>query len=255
MKFLHKFYNKKDVPWVHLLWDTYYTDKVPHTMDAVGSFWWRDMLKLTPKYRGVSCVQVVDGTTALVWKDLWLDNTLESSHPRAFSFALHEDTSVKDFLESTSLHGLFHLPLSPEALLEVQDMQSITTHMRPSTATADVWHYTWGQPEFKAADYYKFCFRLAPRHPTFGLLWRSKNTMKIKFFGWLLLLDRLNTRNMLKPRHYNIGEVFDCLLCGQQIEETVDHMIFTCPFSKACWERIDIAWPDFDSRLDLLTKN
>ena len=59
---------------------------------------------------------------------------------------------------------------------------------------------------------------------------------------------------MLKLRHYNIGEVFDCLLCGQQIEETVDHMFFTCPFSKACWEKIDIAWPEFDSRLDMLTQ-
>ena len=56
MKFLHTFYNKKDVPWVHLLWDTYYVGKIPHAMDAVGSFWWRDLLKLTPQYRGTSRV-------------------------------------------------------------------------------------------------------------------------------------------------------------------------------------------------------
>uniref|UniRef100_A0A453SKH0 Reverse transcriptase zinc-binding domain-containing protein n=1 Tax=Aegilops tauschii subsp. strangulata TaxID=200361 RepID=A0A453SKH0_AEGTS len=67
-------------------------------------------------------------------------------------------------------------------------------------------------------------------------------------------LDRLNTRNMLKRRHYNIGEVFDCLLCGQDVEETVDHMILTCPFSKAYWERIDVTWPNFNSRLDLITQ-
>ena len=124
---------------------TYYTNKIPHASDLVGSFWWRDILKLTPQYRGVSCVQVVDGTTTLFWKDLWLDNTLDVSHPRAFSFALHEDASIKDFLESTSLHDLFHLPLSPEALMEVRDLQSLSTRMRQSTTIADVWHYTWGQ--------------------------------------------------------------------------------------------------------------
>ena len=30
MKFLHKFYNKVDIPWVSLIWDTYYNGVVPH---------------------------------------------------------------------------------------------------------------------------------------------------------------------------------------------------------------------------------
>ena len=50
IKFLHKFYNKKYVPWVHLLWEAYYTKKIPHAPDAIGSFWWCDVLKLTLKY-------------------------------------------------------------------------------------------------------------------------------------------------------------------------------------------------------------
>ena len=45
------------------------------------------------------------------------------SHPRAFSFALNEDISVKDFLGSTSLHETFHLPLSVQAHDEVRDLQ------------------------------------------------------------------------------------------------------------------------------------
>jgi hypothetical protein len=38
LKYLHKFYNKLDTPWVHLLWNTYYQGRVPHAMDPVGSF-------------------------------------------------------------------------------------------------------------------------------------------------------------------------------------------------------------------------
>jgi hypothetical protein len=30
MKHLSKFYNHEDIPWVHLVWDKYYTNKVPH---------------------------------------------------------------------------------------------------------------------------------------------------------------------------------------------------------------------------------
>jgi hypothetical protein len=29
-------------------------------------------------------------------------------------------------------------------------------------------------------------------------LWKSKCTPRVKFFGWLVLVDRLNIRNMLK---------------------------------------------------------
>ena len=36
LKFLHSFYNKHGIPWVHLIWNTYYNNKVPHATDACG---------------------------------------------------------------------------------------------------------------------------------------------------------------------------------------------------------------------------
>ena len=38
LKQLHKFYSKKDIPWVSLIWNRYYTSKVPHASLEVGSF-------------------------------------------------------------------------------------------------------------------------------------------------------------------------------------------------------------------------
>ena len=38
MKFLSKFYNKVDVPWVHLIWDSYYYQRGPHDTILCGSF-------------------------------------------------------------------------------------------------------------------------------------------------------------------------------------------------------------------------
>ena len=54
---------------------------------------------------------------------------------------------------------------------------------------------------------------------------------------------------MLKRRHYNIGDDYNCLLCDQQIEETVEHMIFQCPFSQRCWSILGITWQQTGSRL------
>lgn len=38
LKQLHKFFNKYDVPWVKLVWSTYYSDRVPHASKPCGSF-------------------------------------------------------------------------------------------------------------------------------------------------------------------------------------------------------------------------
>jgi hypothetical protein len=50
LKFLDKFLNKKDVPWVHLVWESYYSPALPPTKFKDCSFWWRDCLKLLPKF-------------------------------------------------------------------------------------------------------------------------------------------------------------------------------------------------------------
>ena len=63
MKQLHKFYNKEDIPWVKQIWFKHYTRKVPHASAEVGSFWWKDILRLNVLYRGIAKCQVGDGTT------------------------------------------------------------------------------------------------------------------------------------------------------------------------------------------------
>jgi hypothetical protein len=50
IKHLHKFYNRLDVPWVQLIWDSYYQNKVPHLLNSRGSFWWRDVFKLNTRH-------------------------------------------------------------------------------------------------------------------------------------------------------------------------------------------------------------
>jgi len=36
-----------------------------------SSFWWRDILKLLGKYKGMAQVNISNGTTCLLWNDLW----------------------------------------------------------------------------------------------------------------------------------------------------------------------------------------
>jgi hypothetical protein len=82
----------------HLLWNTYYAGRIPHTLEPVGSFWWKDVCKLMPTFRGFAKSVVRDGLTTLFWKDEWLTWIVADEFPKAFSFASNEDVSVQQFL-------------------------------------------------------------------------------------------------------------------------------------------------------------
>ena len=56
IKHLNKFYNRMDVPWVHLVWYSYYFQRVPHDTTLCEYFWWRDVCKLMDKFRAVTAM-------------------------------------------------------------------------------------------------------------------------------------------------------------------------------------------------------
>jgi hypothetical protein len=90
LKYLHKFYNKADIPWVQLLWNTYYNGKVPHNMKPCGSTWWRTIVNLSPIYRGISMSNINDGRSTLFWKDKWLQLTRYKLRRIPQSLFLHQ---------------------------------------------------------------------------------------------------------------------------------------------------------------------
>lgn len=64
-------------------------------------------------------------------------------------------------------------------------------------------------------------------HPSFKWIWRSRCQMKHKVFFWLLLIDRLPTRDILGRKCMNLDSfVFE--LCILQKRETVNHLFFRC---------------------------
>uniref|UniRef100_A0A8I7B3T1 Reverse transcriptase zinc-binding domain-containing protein n=1 Tax=Hordeum vulgare subsp. vulgare TaxID=112509 RepID=A0A8I7B3T1_HORVV len=56
--------------------------------------------------------------------------------------------------------------------------------------------------------------------------------------------------NMLKRRHFHIGDIESCVLCTAQDKETIGHLIFNCPFSQTCWSKIGISYNSTISRIE-----
>ncbi|XBI58820.1 hypothetical protein VPH35_039994 [Triticum aestivum] len=67
--------------------------------------------------------------------------------------------------------------------------------------------------------------------------------MKIKFFGWLLFFDRLNTKDMLVRQHWR-SPLDDniCVICNAYVYEDRAHLFFECNFSCRVWNYLQIDW-------------
>jgi len=81
IKHLHKFFNKEDIPWVSLIWEKYYSSRRLPGTSKKGSFWWRDILKLLDKFKGMARVEINNGKSCFLWEDLWGNEILMHKFP------------------------------------------------------------------------------------------------------------------------------------------------------------------------------
>ena len=76
-----------------------------------------------------------------------------------------------------------------------------------------------------------------PAPPHFCWIWESSCQSKHKFFFWLLLQDRLNTRNLLGRKNFQLPSYF-CAIAECAQEETLAHLFWACPFAQECWDYV-----------------
>ena len=198
LKSLDKFYNKREIPWVQLVWWKYYQGKVLHAAREVGSFWWKDILRLSNLFRGIARCTIGDGSTVLFWDDIWTDHILSEQYPRLLSFAKNTRASVQDMLQAHELENQFHLPLSQDAFEELEALQQQLTALQPPQSDDDVWNYVWGNGSYSSQRLYKLAFSNVESHPVLRWIWKTSCIPRIKFFAWLILVDCLNTKDMLQ---------------------------------------------------------
>lgn len=101
LKHLDKFYNNVDLPWMNLTWSKLYgnTQTPPHVMSLVGSFWWKDVLKLFEKFKSFSVYIPNKGNSMLLWGDNWSGSILKNSMPQLFSFTRKPKCSINFLLQ------------------------------------------------------------------------------------------------------------------------------------------------------------
>jgi hypothetical protein len=89
---------------------------------------------------------------------------------------------------------------------------------------------------------YKLSFRHILSHFPSQWIWKSKCTSKHKFFAWLILYDHINTKYMLRRRHWNATSDHDCVLCHNHCLEDWSHLFYECTFIVEVWIYLQINW-------------
>jgi len=172
LKYLHKFFNKVDTPWVHLIWEKYYSNGTLPSDQKKGSFWWRDILKLLDTFKGMAMVTVSNGSTCKFWDDLWLNRVLKLHFPELYSFTSVPNISLRAALSVEGPHELFNLPISNIALQQLaalaQDLSTIQ-----EVHDSDIWSYIWGSAFFSSSKAYKHLTGHRIVHVSFKWLWKS----------------------------------------------------------------------------------
>ena len=233
------------MPWVQLIWFNHYQGKVPHAEGPCGSFWWKDLMKLVDQFREVAVVRPGRGDSFLFWSDKWLLNgsvqPLAERYPRLFSFVLDPTLSAAEVYGEEDLLSLFYLPLSEQAYQEYNEL-TLIMQSSPLSLDQDSWTYDWG-PVYSSAKYYNKLHEGLPYMNVSRWIWKSSCILRTKFFAWLLLNDRLNTRDLLKRRNWQVTDDYDCVLCPARAYEDRMHLFFQCNFSQRIWNYLQIEWP------------
>ena len=145
MKNLHKFYNRHNIPWMHLIWESYYNNGQLLGDNLVGSFWWKSNLALIDQYKALAKCNIGDGKSALFWDDVLHDSVLKHKFYHLYTFARDTAINVNQVIQTEYLQDLFHLPLTTQAYEEFLEMENICITLRNSEylELRDTWSYIW----------------------------------------------------------------------------------------------------------------
>ena len=111
-----------------------------------------------------------------------------------------------------------------------------------SNRNLDTWKFKWASGYYNAKKVYLEylgCPEKAPK--PFQWIWKSGCLPKQKFFFWLLLLERLNARDLLTRKSFYIESTV-CVLCDDEPNEYMKHLFFSCDFSQNFWLSIGFQW-------------
>jgi hypothetical protein len=108
------------------------------------------------------------------------------------------------------------------------------------TTEADVRRCPWedAAQKLSSAALYKMVAASGIECEYYKFIWENYAPPKVKFFGWLLVQNRIQTKENLLKKHCLDSDT--CEVCDSGATESAAHLIAGCSFSSGFWQRVGI---------------
>jgi hypothetical protein len=147
-------------------------------------------------------------------------------------------TTLAEGYQSVPFHNLFHLPMSSQAHQQMLQLQQEIQQLKLNEH-ADTWSYIWNSNKFSVKRAYRHLNGSQVVHLAHRWIWSSSCQSKHKVFFWLVLKDRISTRELLKRKKMQLPD-YTCVLCNEAIEESLTHLMLGCQFARQCWAIVNV---------------
>jgi hypothetical protein len=158
-------------------------------------------------------VDINSGKSCYLWTDNWLSSNRELDFPHLYSFAKNKSISCREAraICNVNAYDMFNLPLSSTAHEQFHGLQEEIQSLN-SDGDNDIWNFPWGNT-FSTKKVYKLLKGDSNTPASILDIWKACNIPRQKFFSWLLLQGRLNTKDMMSRKNFYV-EFNDCILCN-----------------------------------------
>ncbi|KAK1678260.1 hypothetical protein QYE76_039108 [Lolium multiflorum] len=245
VKLLHRLHANPDSPWAAWKWAEIGGRSIDVvTRAAPAGNHWTTLRNLIPLYRSISRVSVGDGRRASFWHDSWLPGgALAVSHHALYTHTTMPDATVVHVLLAgidNALAPRFSTVVAHELELLHPLLDSVSIRDEADSRTL---HRCAGpHNSLRAAELYRL-YRFGGElsaHASF--VWDGWAPSRVKFFAWLLVQSRIQTKdNLLRKTIVDVAEA-GCTLCAASIE-TASHLLLHCPAAARLWDAVGVVVP------------
>jgi hypothetical protein len=197
---------------------------------------WGSLVKLMPLYRSISCVSIGNGVRTFFWSENWLDEgDLRSHFPALFCHAVKPDASVVAVLSSGLRACLVpRLTAAGEREIAAVEARLVSVCLNDAHDPHSLVCCTKRTGDLSVAKLSATCMSGAVTAPFAGFVWQSFSPSWVKFFMWLLVQSRIQSRASLLAKHIIRLDEASCQICSAPSEDT-SHIVLGCPFAQRLW--------------------
>ncbi|KAJ4815734.1 RNA-directed DNA polymerase (reverse transcriptase)-related family protein [Rhynchospora pubera] len=214
------------------LWKEILQIKYSHRVPSSFSPFWKGVWSMDQLVRLGTTKTVGNGKNTLFWLDTWFEN-----YPLALRFPRLFQKTKKPRAKFCEVwfQGRIRLYLSrgnPSSLRaeKVQLLEILNGSSFPLEHDGICWHWE-SKGLFTVKSMYDFLSHRGIFDYTAKHLWKLKIPLKVKLFSWLVLNNRISTKDFLARRGMDVDLV--CSFCDSN--ESVDHLFLTCSFTAVFW--------------------